>query len=65
MVGAEEFQQQRHHRLGRADYPLTERLRLGVNYSFLWRDENYYNQFEDQFIPAKTKHSVGRRAAIS
>lgn len=43
-------------------YQLTERLRLGVNYSFLWRNENYYNQFEDQFIPAKTKHTVGASA---
>jgi outer membrane immunogenic protein len=40
-------------------YLVTERLRVGVNYSFLWRDENFYDQLENQFIPAKTKHSVG------
>jgi len=41
---------------------VTERLRVGVNYSFLWRDENYYDQLENQYIPAKTKHSVGASA---
>jgi outer membrane immunogenic protein len=40
-------------------YLVTERLRVAANYSFLWRDENYYDQLENQFIPAKTKHSVG------
>jgi outer membrane immunogenic protein len=40
-------------------YLVTERLRLAVNYSFLWRDENFYDQLENQFIPAKTKHTVG------
>ena len=40
-------------------YQLTERLKLAANYSFLWRDQNYYDQFENQFIPAKTKHTVG------
>ena len=43
-------------------YLVTERLRVGVNYSFLWRDENFYDQLENQFIPAKTKHSVGASA---
>jgi long-subunit fatty acid transport protein len=43
-------------------YQLTERLRLGVNYSFLWRSDNFYDQIESQFIPAKTKHSVGASA---
>jgi opacity protein-like surface antigen len=43
-------------------YLVTERLRVGVNYSFLWRDENYYDQLENQFIPAKTKHAVGASA---
>lgn len=40
-------------------YLLTERLRVGLNYSFLWRDENFYDQIESQFIPAKTKHTAG------
>jgi hypothetical protein len=40
-------------------YLVTERLRVAANYSFLWRDENFYDQIESQFIPAKTKHTVG------
>jgi Outer membrane protein beta-barrel domain len=40
-------------------YLLTERLRVAANYSFLWRDENFYDQIENQFIPAKQKHTVG------
>jgi outer membrane immunogenic protein len=40
-------------------YLVTERLRMFVNYSFLWRDENFYDQIENQFIPAKQKHTVG------
>jgi hypothetical protein len=39
-------------------YLVTERLRVAANYSFLWRDENFYDQIENQFIPAKTKHTV-------
>ena len=45
-------------------YQVTERLRLAANYSFLWRDQNYYDQFENQFIPAKTKHTVGLLASV-
>jgi hypothetical protein len=40
-------------------YMATDRLRLALNYSFLYRDHNFYNQLEDQFIPAKQKHLVG------
>jgi outer membrane immunogenic protein len=40
-------------------YMVTERLRVAANYSFLWRDENFYDPVEAQFIPAKTKHSAG------
>jgi opacity protein-like surface antigen len=40
-------------------YLVTERLRIAANYSFLWRDENFYDIIEAQFIPAKTKHTVG------
>src|SRR5262249_4497814 len=43
-------------------YLVTERLRVGVNYSILWRDENFYDVFENQFIPAKIKHSAGMSA---
>ena len=43
-------------------YQLTERLRLAANYSVLWRNENYYNIFEEQFIPAKFKQTVGLSA---
>jgi hypothetical protein len=40
-------------------YMLTDRLKIAANYSFLWRDHNYYDPFEEQFIPAKQKHTVG------
>lgn len=40
-------------------YAVTDRLKAAVNYSFLWRRENYYDFTEEQFIPAKTKHSAG------
>lgn len=40
-------------------YLATDRLRVSANYSFLWRDENFYDQIENQFIPAKQKHTVG------
>jgi opacity protein-like surface antigen len=43
-------------------YIATDTLKLAVNYSFLWRDENYYDQFEDRFIPAKIKHTAGASA---
>jgi outer membrane immunogenic protein len=48
-------------------YLLTERLRVSANYSFLYRDENFYDQIENQFIPAKLKHTVGlgARYAVS
>ena len=46
-------------------YLVSERLRLAVNYSFLWRDENYYDQIEAQFIPAKTRHTVGASATYA
>jgi hypothetical protein len=46
-------------------YLVSERLRLAVNYSVLWRDENFYDQIEAQFIPAKTKHTVGASATYA
>jgi opacity protein-like surface antigen len=43
-------------------YLITERLKLAANYSFLYRDHNYYDPLESQFIPAKQKHLVGASA---
>jgi outer membrane immunogenic protein len=40
-------------------YMVTDNLKVAANYSFLYRSDNFYNQIEDQFNPAKTKHSVG------
>ncbi len=40
-------------------YDLAEGLRLGINYSILYRSENFYDIVEEAFIPAKLKHSVG------
>jgi opacity protein-like surface antigen len=46
-------------------YQATDRLRLAASYSFLWRDENFYDQIENQFIPAKQKHTAGLSAAYA
>lgn len=43
-------------------YMATDQLRLAVSYSFLWRDENFYDQIDNQFIPAKQKHTAGASA---
>jgi len=40
-------------------YAVTERLRVAPNYSVLYRNENYYDFIQEQFIPAKFKQSVG------
>ena len=40
-------------------YALTDQFSLGPNYSFLWRSDNYYDVVEEQFVPAKIKHSAG------
>jgi opacity protein-like surface antigen len=40
-------------------YMVTEQLRLALNYSFLYRDHNYYDVLQDLFVPAKQKHTVG------
>jgi opacity protein-like surface antigen len=40
-------------------YLVTDRLRVAANYSYLFRDHNYYDPFQDQFIASKQKHSVG------
>jgi hypothetical protein len=46
-------------------YLVTERLKVAANYSYLFRDHNYYDPFQDQFVPAKQKHSVGASATYS
>jgi opacity protein-like surface antigen len=46
-------------------YALTERWRLAANYSFLWRDRNFYDPIEQQFVPAKQKHTVGATATYA
>jgi opacity protein-like surface antigen len=46
-------------------YRVTDNLRVGVNYSFLYRNANYYDQLQDQFVPAKQKHSVGASATYA
>jgi len=46
-------------------YLVTDRLRLAANYSFLYRDQNFYDQLQDQFISAKQKHSVGGSATYA
>lgn len=40
-------------------YDLTDKLRLGVNYSILHRTENFYDIIELRYVAARTKHSVG------
>ena len=40
-------------------FVLTDKTQFALNYSILYRDENYYDIIEDRFIPARTKHSVG------
>ena len=46
-------------------YMVTERLRLAANYSFLYRDHNFYDLLQDQFIPAKQKHLAGGSATYA
>ena len=46
-------------------YQWSERLKVAANYSVLWRNENYYDQIEEQFIPAKLKNTVGMSATYS
>jgi opacity protein-like surface antigen len=46
-------------------YMITDRLKIAGNYSFLWRDHNFYDPFEEQFIPAKQKHTVGASATYA
>jgi hypothetical protein len=40
-------------------WAVADNLTFALNYSFLWRDQNYYDIIEDRFIPGRTKHSVG------
>jgi hypothetical protein len=41
------------------NYMLTERLKVGVNYSVLYRDANSYDILQAQFVSAKLKQSAG------
>jgi hypothetical protein len=40
-------------------YNISPKLKAGLNYSILYRINNYYDQIEDQFVPSKVKQSVG------
>lgn len=46
-------------------YQATDSLKLAVNYSVLYRNQNFYNQLEDQFSPAKLKHTAGISASYA
>ena len=46
-------------------YQVNDKLKLAVNYSVLWRDHNYYDPVEAQFVPAKLKNSVGGSIAYA
>jgi hypothetical protein len=46
-------------------YLATERLKLAANYSFLYRDHNYYDPFQDQFVPGKQKQTAGGSATYA
>lgn len=46
-------------------YLVTDRLKVAGNYSYLYRDHNYYNPFEDQFISAKQKQTAGASASYA
>lgn len=46
-------------------YMLTDRLRIAANYSFLYRNHNYYDPLQQQFVPAKQKHLVGASATYA
>lgn len=41
------------------NYMITDRLKIGVNYSLLYRTANSYDAVQEQFVPAKTKQSAG------
>lgn len=40
-------------------YVLDPKTTMHLNYSYMFRDRNYYDIFSSRFVPAKTKHSVG------
>jgi opacity protein-like surface antigen len=46
-------------------YMLTDSLKLAANYSILYRDANFYNPIEEQFSPAKLKHTAGISATYA
>lgn len=40
-------------------YLVSDSLKIAANYSFLYRSDNFYDQINAEFVPAKTKHTVG------
>jgi hypothetical protein len=47
------------------NYMVTDRLKVGVNYSVLYRTANSYDIVQDQFVPAKLKQSAGAALAYA
>ncbi|SHK67507.1 Putative MetA-pathway of phenol degradation [Bradyrhizobium lablabi] len=41
------------------NYMVTNRFKVGVNYSLLYRNANSYDAVQEQFVPAKLKRSAG------
>lgn len=41
------------------NYMVTDRFKVGVNYSLLYRNANSYDIVQEQFVPAKLKQSAG------
>jgi hypothetical protein len=41
------------------NYMVTDRFKVGVNYSLLYRNANSYDVVQEQFVPAKLKQSAG------
>ncbi len=41
------------------NYLIAPKTKIGLNYSVLYRINNYYDQIEEQFVPSKLKQSVG------
>jgi opacity protein-like surface antigen len=46
-------------------YAATDKLALAPNFSFLYRDHNYYDPLEEQFSPMKRKYSAGGSATYA
>ena len=46
-------------------YLITDRIKIAGNASYLYRDHNYYDPFEEQFVPAKQKYTAGGSLAFA